>query len=150
MEHVGPFTGTGPNGGSKENCAVQSSASKWVDWTCSQTNGNGGRHFNLWLRFSKKTFVCKIWLFVKARASAKQSLRQFWDSAGYVLTHTSTPSSSRWTWTRTSAHLCTGEMFTQESGDHWISQIIIISSNAQVQFLLSHVGDVNGWFKEAD
>ena len=51
MEHKGPFTGSGPNGGSKENCAVQSSASKWVDWTCARNNGKGGVY----------TFQSKFW-----------------------------------------------------------------------------------------
>ena len=32
MDHKGPFTGDGPNGGEQENCAVQASENYWVDW----------------------------------------------------------------------------------------------------------------------
>ena len=34
MKHKGPFTGTGPNGGERENCAVQVSDNIWIDWLC--------------------------------------------------------------------------------------------------------------------
>jgi hypothetical protein len=37
MRHPGPFTGSGPNGGARENCAVQISATSWVDWFCDAT-----------------------------------------------------------------------------------------------------------------
>ena len=134
MEHVGPFTGSGPNGGSRENCAVQSSASKWVDWTCSRRNGNGGRYFHfftrslgffaLWLCFSRPFYTRPFC--IKVRVSAKQLLRQFWDFAGSALTPSLTPSSSPWTWTRTSTPSFTGEMSTLWSGGCWIFQKILL------------------------
>ena len=34
MQHQGAFTGTGPNGGSEENCALQVTNQFWHDWTC--------------------------------------------------------------------------------------------------------------------
>ena len=35
-----PFTGTGPNGGERENCAIQISEDKWVDGVCNVNNFN--------------------------------------------------------------------------------------------------------------
>ena len=35
-----PFTGTGPNGGDKENCVLQPTATSWVDWFCSDPEGS--------------------------------------------------------------------------------------------------------------
>ena len=34
MQYKGPFTGTGPNGGERENCAVQVTYDTWVDGPC--------------------------------------------------------------------------------------------------------------------
>ena len=34
MIHPGPFTGAGPDGGSKENCAWQINGKNWIDWYC--------------------------------------------------------------------------------------------------------------------
>ena len=36
----GPFTGNGPNGGDRENCAIQVSSDSWIDWLCDAI-GNG-------------------------------------------------------------------------------------------------------------
>ena len=34
-----PFTGTGPNGGEAENCAISVSVDNWVDWFCDDDSG---------------------------------------------------------------------------------------------------------------
>ena len=40
IEYTGPFTGTGPNGGKIENCAIQISEDKWVDGVCNAKRYN--------------------------------------------------------------------------------------------------------------
>ena len=40
IKYIGPFTGTGPNGGKIENCAIQISEDKWVDGVCNANRYN--------------------------------------------------------------------------------------------------------------
>ena len=38
VQYDGPFTGGRPNGGIKENCALQLSSGLWIDWFCEEKN----------------------------------------------------------------------------------------------------------------
>ena len=41
LDFTPPFTGTGPNGGSRENCAFEINPQNWIDWLCTAA-GTGG------------------------------------------------------------------------------------------------------------
>ena len=52
LQYDGPFIGGHPNGGVRENCAIQVSSTLWIDWTCETRDedffcvcGNKEKHF---------------------------------------------------------------------------------------------------------
>ena len=55
IRYDGPFSGGKPNGGLKENCAVQISSTSWIDWFC-----NDKEYDNCCVCSNKKKHILKL------------------------------------------------------------------------------------------